>query len=233
MYTFESRVRYSEIGENRKMSLNSILNYFQDCSTFHSESVGRGMDVLAECEKIWVLASWQVCINRYPGLGEHIVVGTKAYAFRGFLGYRNFQMTTSEGEMLAYANSIWTYLDVKRGIPVKINPEEMKAYELEDKLDMEYAPRRIALPAIMEEKESFTVKKHHLDTNHHVNNAQYVRMAQDYIPGDFCVHQLRVEYKAQAVLEDLMIPKVAVQDGVYTVALENEQQHPYALVEFK
>ena len=38
MYTFDSRVRYSEIGEDKKLTLNSLLNYFQDCTTFSFRS---------------------------------------------------------------------------------------------------------------------------------------------------------------------------------------------------
>lgn len=47
-YSFSGRVRYSETGENGLLTLPGILNYFQDCSTFHSESVGNGMKVLKE-----------------------------------------------------------------------------------------------------------------------------------------------------------------------------------------
>ena len=43
-YRFESRIRYSEIGENGCLTLPGILDYFQDCCTFHSESIGQGMD---------------------------------------------------------------------------------------------------------------------------------------------------------------------------------------------
>ena len=45
-YSFNSRVRYSETGENGKLTLPGVLNYFQDCCTFHAESVGLGGDVL-------------------------------------------------------------------------------------------------------------------------------------------------------------------------------------------
>ena len=31
IYQFDSRVRYSEVDENRRITLLSILNYFQDC----------------------------------------------------------------------------------------------------------------------------------------------------------------------------------------------------------
>ena len=34
MYTFDSRVRYSETGEDGLLSLPAIVDYFQDASTF-------------------------------------------------------------------------------------------------------------------------------------------------------------------------------------------------------
>ena len=37
MYTFDSRVRYSETDEEGNLSVVGIMNYLQDCSTFQSE----------------------------------------------------------------------------------------------------------------------------------------------------------------------------------------------------
>ena len=67
-YSFSSRVRYSEIGENGFLTLPGILNYFQDCTTFQSEDIGLGMDSLKERKRIWVLSAWQVIVKRYPAL---------------------------------------------------------------------------------------------------------------------------------------------------------------------
>ena len=53
-YSFNSRVRYSETGENGKLTLPGVLNYFQDCCTFHAESVGLGGDVLKARDRAWV-----------------------------------------------------------------------------------------------------------------------------------------------------------------------------------
>ena len=47
-YSFESRVRFSEIGEDGCLTLPGILDYFQDCCTFESEQTGVGMEVLKE-----------------------------------------------------------------------------------------------------------------------------------------------------------------------------------------
>ena len=66
MYQFEGRVRYSETGKDGKLTLESILNYFQDCTIFHSESIGMGLDHLSEREHVWFLSAWQVVIEEYP-----------------------------------------------------------------------------------------------------------------------------------------------------------------------
>ena len=43
---FNSRVRYSEIDHHGTLTLPALINYFQDCSTFQSEDVGLGTEVL-------------------------------------------------------------------------------------------------------------------------------------------------------------------------------------------
>lgn len=231
-YRFESRIRYSEIGENGCLTLPGILDYFQDCCTFHSESIGQGMDTVKKRSRAWVLSSWQVVVNRYPRLGERIVTTIAPYDFRGFLGMRNFTMETCEGERLAYANTIWSNIDTRTGHPEKLTEEDTAGYELSEKLEMEYAPRKIALPKELELQKAFSIQKHHLDTNHHVNNCQYVRMAADYLPEGFAIHQLRAEYKKQAVLGDVFYPRVSRGDGKVIVVLGDEKNEPYAVVEF-
>ncbi len=66
MYTIESRVRYSECDETGKLSLVGVMNYLQDCSTFHSEDIGRGFKQLGSEGYAWVLATWQIQVDRLP-----------------------------------------------------------------------------------------------------------------------------------------------------------------------
>ena len=230
-YSFSGRVRYSEIGENGLLTLPGILNYFQDCSTFQSEEVGLGIDILKEWKRIWVLSAWQVVVDRYPYMGERIKTSTWAYGFRGFMGLRNFTMETEGGERLAYANTFWTYIDAENGLPVRLEAKDTDAYrgkdgKMESKLDMEYAPRKIVLPEDYEQQDSFAVQKHHLDTNHHVNNCQYVQMAMDYLPENFKIHQMRAEYKQQARLNDVICPARAVDENTKHQVLLPTKQVP-------
>ena len=232
-YSFGGRVRYSEIGENGLLTLPGVLNYFQDCSTFQSEEVGLGISVLKDWKRFWVLSAWQVIVERYPAMGEEIRTSTWAYGFRGFMGFRNFAMDTADGERLAYANTFWTYIHAENGFPVKLTERDTTAYGIEEKLDMDYAPRKIALPEEMEKKEYFLIVKHHIDTNHHVNNGQYVQMAMELLPDDFRISQMRAEYKKAALLGDMVVPYIHIEEKKCTVLLCDEAQKPYAVVEFQ
>jgi len=233
MYTFESRIRYSETDSEGKLTLASLINYFQDCSTFQSEDLQVGVEYLKKEHLVWVLSSWQIVINRYPVLGERVVTGTQPYDVRGFLGYRNFAMLDEEGEYVAKANSLWTLLDTNTNRPAVVTQAMVDAYQLGEKLEMEYAPRKITIPSNGVMGEPIVVKKHHLDTNHHVNNQQFIQMAMDYLPGDDIVGQIRAEYKKQAFLDDVLIPYVAKGEETCVVALRDADEKPYAVVEVR
>lgn len=232
-YSFNSRVRFSEIGEDRHLTLNSIINYFQDCSNFHSEEVGLGLETLENRGRAWLLSSWQICVNRRPVMGEEVVISTWPYDFKGFYGYRNFELKGQDGEMLAYANSIWVFLDTATGKPARIAPQDAEGYGRGEKLVMDYAPRKIAVPQSSVSMEPFRIMRHHLDVYHHVNNGQYVQMAKEYIPEDFVIHQIRAEYKMQATLDTVVVPRVHLENNTCIVVLYNEQMEPYTVVEFQ
>jgi|GEM_PF-4316461 len=85
-YSFESKVRFSEIGEDGHMTLNSILNYYQDSSNFHSEEAGLGIRRLTEKKRVWILSSWQICVDRYPMMGEPMWSVPGPMISKGFTG---------------------------------------------------------------------------------------------------------------------------------------------------
>lgn len=232
MYAFDSRIRYSETDSEGELTLNALLNYFQDCSTFHSEDVGLGIGYMKEIGQAWVLSSWQIVVDRYPRLGERVKIVTLPYELKGFLGYRNFAMLDEERNYLAKANSLWSLLDMTTGKPVAVNEAMHKGYGIDEKLDMDYAPRKITVPEGGQLLEPIVVKKHHLDTNHHVNNGQYVNIAMEYLPDDFLIHQMRAEYKKQAFLDDVLYPYIVSVESGYVVSLRDEEGRPYVSVEF-
>lgn len=233
MYTIDSRIRFSEIDHTRKITLPAIINYFQDCSIFQSEEIGYGFEYLKEHHTAWVLSSWQIEIRRYPVLGEEIHVSTWATGFKGICGDRNFCMTDADGEIVACANSLWVYMDLKKGRPVKPPKEEIAAYGVSEPIEMESVSRKIEPVKEAVELPSFPVRKYHIDTNEHVNNCQYVQMAKEALEDGKEVKRMRAEYKKSAVYKDTIFPRVGTQEDRTVVELCDEAGKPYAVVEFK
>lgn len=237
MYEFTGKIRYSEIDSDGKLSLEALLNYFQDCSTFQSEDMGVGLEYLGKQELAWVVSSWQIVVERFPALCEPVTIGTMPYAFKGFLGSRNFYMKDEAGNYLAKANSLWAMVDTKTMKPAIPTEQILKAYPPEQKLEMDYAPRKILIPDSGDIQagweEEMVVRPYHLDTNHHMNNGQYIRMAMSYLPQGTRIRQMRAEYKKQALLGNVIRPYVATDHKqLYVVELCDEEGKPYANVEF-
>ncbi len=239
MYTFDSRIRYSEVDSNAQLTLESLIDYFQDCSTFQTQDGPATMEYLKEQKMAWVLNSWQIDIKRFPGLCEKVRIGTVPYDLKGMFGLRNFFMDTIDGERLAVANSIWTLINFDKEVPCRITPVIAEAYPLGDKLEMDYRDRKIKIPDEGDKIscEEVLVRKHNLDTNNHVNNGQYVRMALDCLPDKAIrVTSMRAEYKKQARLGDVLTPVVIknkIEDNyIYTVSLDNAEGESVCVVEF-
>lgn len=231
-YTINGRVRFSEIDHTRKMTVPAIINYFQDCSTFQSEQLGVGLDVLREKKKAWILTYWQIVIDRYPKMNEEIQVSTWASKFKGMLADRNFCMTDMAGEKLAYAQSVWVYMDMEKGRPARPDQEEVDVYGQCEPLEMNYESRKITLPEESVSLEPFPVRRYHIDTNEHVNNCQYVQMAMEMIEKERIIRQVRVEYKKSAVFGDIIVPRIGKRDDRTVVELCTTEGELYAAVEF-
>lgn len=227
MYKFDTRIRYSEVDETAKLAVPKIVDYFQDCSNMQSDSLGVGRAFLEEKKLAWVLSFWQIVIDRRPEQNENVKIGTFPYDFKGFMGLRNFLIEDKTGQNIVSANSIWTLLDMKTGRPVKATEEIIKHYTIEERLPMEYAGRKVAIPEEGNLLSPVMVRREYIDTNHHMNNARYISVAMNYVPCHLEVKEIRIEYKKQAFLGDMIYPFVASIEGGLAISLRDEDGNPY------
>lgn len=232
MYTFETRVRYSEVNDKLFLTLPALAKYFQDTCIFDAESRTSNMDYLTARKLAWVLSSWQIVIERLPKLNEAIKIYTVPYEFKGFIGYRNFWMEDEAGNCIVKAASIWTLINFEQMRPYKPDEEILSSYPLGEKIDMEYAPRKITVEGDGEAGQEHIVYRAQIDSNHHLNNSEYINLAYAYLPENCKVSQIRVEYKKPAYLGEKIRPVIHSQQGKIQVQLNDVEAAPYAVVEF-
>ena len=235
MYTFDSRVRSRETAEKGTLTVTAAVNYFQDCSTFQSEDIGRGVRFLTDHGKAWWLSSWQIMFDRLPALGEPIVIATYPYDFKGIYGYRNFMILDREGNYLVRANSVWFLYDLKAGHPARVTEEDVRGYgePHAEPLPMDYASGKLPVLREYREGDHLVIARHHIDTNHHVNNARYTEIAAEHLPDGFRVGELRMEYRRAAVLGDVIVPRIGQSGQGIGVELCSPEGERYAAAWFK
>ena len=235
MYTFRSRVRYSECDEHARLSLLGLIDYFQDCSGFHTESTARNMAALTADGLAWMVAASQLQIQELPSYGEHITVRTWNYAHRGIMADRCYELVGEDGRLCAQGDTKWFLYSFEQGRPVRISDEEIAVYASDEpRTDMPPTKRKLSFAGEGTPMPSVTVVSQMLDTNHHVNNAQYVEIARteaDIATAD--IASVHVQFAKMALLGDEMRPLLFAEDArTVGVSLQDAAGDAYANVRF-
>ena len=84
----------------------------------------------------------------------------------------------------------------------------------------------------MELKQVIDVCENYLDTNNHVNNGQYVRLAVNALPAAYEVKELRAEFRLAAKMGDTLYLRTAAKEERFYVTLTDKAGEPYFLCEF-
>lgn len=218
MYEYKTRVRYTDSAFNGEMSLSAVIDCFQNVFHFECDDTGVGTQDLIMKGLGWFIYFWQVDVSRYPKCGEEIIVGTFAYEDRGSSEERNFYIKTVRDDIIVRANSVWSLVDLAKLQIMRIPNEVMDRNRKrnEDKLDMEYLGRRIRYSGECNIRKvgEHIVSRLELDSNRHLNNSEYIKIAlatiADFNPSS--VTRLCIEYRKQAVEGDLLNIFLARED---------------------
>ena len=232
MYTYHDRASYSRIDKDGLLGVSVVVNAMQDCCLFHSEDVGHSALNLLKKDRAWLVSSWHVVLERRPKLGEHFSVHTWPYKFKGIFGYRNFLMETPEHEVLAYADSRWFFFNPVTNLPVRVDEDEKAAYPTGPAYKMDYQSRKVSCPAETSLVQKIDVCQNYLDTNKHMNNGQYIRLAVNVLPLDYEVRELHAEFRLAAKMGDTLYIRTAESADHYYVVFTDAEENPYFLSDF-
>ena len=229
MFSLDYKVTTSTCDSEGRLKLYSALQMMQDCSEMWIDSEPGAKRFFADNNMTQLLATRQVEVVRVPRFKEELTVTTSIYEVMPMYGFRNTFIRDAQGRPCYRTWSMGAFVDLATGKLARISPEAIASLSMEPKLDMNYRGRRIILPkAEGHAMEPVPVMRADIDYNHHMNNANYVRIAMELLPQDFEVKDMRVEYRIAAKLGDLLTPTL---DGGYIVSLAIDGQAS-AIMEF-
>jgi len=219
MYTWDTRILYSQLGPDGRLSLTGLLDLFQDIATLHAHEMGSGLEYLYSIDRAWIMSRWRVRLGNLPRCGDDVTVRTRAYECRRALNRRAFALVDGDGQVLAQADSLWTLIDTKTGGPVNAADIVQPYLTPGEGPELGDLPRKVQLPEDAVAGQPFAITADLLDTNHHVNNVRSVALAMRFLPQDFAFTALAVDYHHPLLPHTVVTPLLAPTPRGFAVAL--------------
>jgi len=185
-------IRSYDVDIARRLTVESLLKYFQEAAWNHAERLGRGYLHLRSQNLVWVLSRMMVLLETHPVWGQPVILRTWPCGSKSLFALRDFEVLDETKRRLAVATSSWLVLDLESRRPQRIEPvvSSVRSFP-EYRAAGDEAPRlgssaELASPTVLK------VNYSDLDLNDHVNNATYARWVFDSYEIDFHrLHRVR------------------------------------------
>jgi acyl-ACP thioesterase len=230
MYTFDTTVSYSRLDKNGTVPYYEIMNYLQDCSTFESEKLGVGVEHMKEVHKAWVVLAYKIQFHKPLKLGDEICVGTAPSSFDRVMGNRQYFIKDKQGNYLVKAETIWALIELDKRMPVRIQQEDVKMYQTETAFDDINVSRKVRLFGEKKKLPEFKVARSYIDGNGHMNNANYLRAAEEYLPEQKEYRELEILYSKEALEGETIIPYLYEEENGIGIRFESKTGELHTLI---
>ena len=181
-YWKEFTIPYYDTDGEGYIRPENILCYMAETSSWHSDSLGVGFDVLIGNDHAWMLNRWEVEIVKYPRSKDKVQVKTWTSSFDRFYATREFVMEDSQGQTLAKASTKWFFLDIGKRRPKRIPQDLQEKYNFIEEYNFRDFSQMEDEPGNLQSSDLMKVRKSDIDSNNHVNNIRYIEWMQEGLP---------------------------------------------------
>jgi medium-chain acyl-[acyl-carrier-protein] hydrolase len=198
-----------------KLSIPSLLSFFQEIAWEHATINGFGFEDLKEQGSFWALSRMQVDIIRLPKWTDSIRLTTWPSGTEGPFALRDYLIENDKGEKLVGATSSWLIVDINTRRPRR--PDAFK-----DRMPICDTVRSVANNAQkINEADGpnyneflYTSRISDIDINGHINNTKHVEWAvnafkaDDYI--DLEISKIEINYLSEGFCNDTCVVSTKV-----------------------
>ena len=220
-FRIEFEVHYHEVNPLEEATPLTMLHYLEDAAIAHSESVGYGVGRLKTEQRAWILNRWHLHIERYPVYGEKVIIETWPSKYERFYATREFLIINDKQEIIGRATSLWIFINTATKRPLRIGPEFRDAFGLDPLRAIEDPFEQLHVvkegEGGSEKEQGFFVRRSDIDTNGHVNNANYLQWMIEAVPENVYHHNhlasLEIIYKRETTYGSNIRSKCHVEDS--------------------
>ncbi len=223
-------VTLPDVGEKNGLTNKGILRMLQEIACHHSALSGFSVNESTITGFAWILLNWKLQVFSRPVWNTKLKINTWSSKHTLIAFYRDFEILDENNNLIAIATSKWVLFDFNKNGIAKITKEMEDRYTHVDKHVFD-GPMDEKLRESENSKfiSEYTVCRRDIDTNHHVNNLNYLDFAYEAIPEDIFFNNdfknVEIMYKHQAKLGETLNLFYAKQEDSNIVTVKNKEDN--------
>lgn len=159
---------------NLKITLASMTDLLMTTAGINADENGFGVRQLNQIGATWVLLRFATEFRTYPSQYETITIETWIEEISRVTSTRNFIVRNQENEILGYAISVWSMIDVESRRPKDLlSLQDMFHFATGDSIAMK-KPVKVNPVNDAETVYEIQARYSHIDFNQHVNTMKYI-----------------------------------------------------------
>lgn len=230
IYTKKFDITFSDIDINNELSNKGILRIMQEIAGLHSSTLGYGLNDAPKTGYAWLLLNWKLRVFSRPKWEETLTVNTWSKSMNPLFAYRDIEILDSKNNLVAVGSSKWILFDINKKSLIKIPTEVKDKFPSVDKsVFKEIFVEKLKEPENSIFLHEYIVQRRDIDTNHHVNNLNYLDYAYETLPEDvfsnISFSNVEIMYKHEAKLGDtLSVFYSHTEDDEYIITIKDKEQ---------
>lgn len=228
IFTYEYKIRYTDVGPDNKMTLKALVSTLQEAAISHSEEAEFGINNVEKTHLAWLLLNWKVQVISYPHTNDMLTIKTWPRIFDRLYSYRDFEVFDINNNLIAIASSKWFAIDTENKKIKKLTPEITEAYgEVVSKAVFETAfEEKIKPPEDGKLGFNYKIQRRDIDTNGHVNNLNYIDFALETLAEEIYnntkFNNLEVIYKKEIKQNENINCFYSFENNKHIILIKNE-----------
>ncbi len=240
IYQEKFKVGLKDVWKGKEVSNKAILEYLEDVASYHSDSVGYGINTSDTTHLTWLLLDWKVNVIKRPEYGQTLDIHTWSRYIIKCYAYRDFEIYDENNNLCVIASSKWLLINNETVKIAKVEQEMADKYEseIEKSVFEEKEIEKIKVPEKYKNSIIYEVKRKDIDVIGHVHNLYYLDIAYETLPeavyGQREFDEVRIMYKKEMKLGEITSCKYAYEDDKHIVVIQSEDEKTlHAIIELK
>lgn len=229
IYSYNLKVDFSDVGENNRLSNKGILRIMQEVAGLNSDAKGYGLNDTPKTGLAWLILNWKLKVFSRPKWNTNLTIKTWTRSSNPLFSYRDLEIHDDKNNLIAIATSKWILFDVNKKSITKLPQEVQESFNCIDKsVFSEKIKEKLKEPESSKLILKYKIQRRDIDTNHHVNNLNYLDYAYEALPegvySNMNFSNIEIMYKHEAKLGDtLSIFYSHTEDDEYVVTIKDKE----------